>query len=73
MKGKRPLPREVSVWKHHFINTKIGTLVTFFFVLLGFAMFSTQFMSKYIPKDFFVSFYALMMIVLCALYLKTVH
>lgn len=70
---KQKLPKHVNVWRHHFLNTKIATLITFFFVLLSFAMFSSHFASLVIPKDYFVSFYALMMIVLCALYLKTVH
>ena len=70
---KKRLPKEVSVWRHPFLNTKIATLITFFFVLLSFAMFSSHFMANIIPKDYYVSFYALVMIILCSLYLKTVH
>jgi hypothetical protein len=70
---KKPLPVEVNVWKHHFINTKIATLLTFFFVLLTFAMFSTYFISRFVPKEYYVSFYSLVVISLSYLYLKTVH
>ncbi|MFH1751173.1 MAG: hypothetical protein ABH863_05835 [Candidatus Micrarchaeota archaeon] len=67
------VPKNVGVIRHHFINAKIATLITFFFVLLSFAMFSSYFVSNLIPKDYFVSFYALVVIALCTIYLKTVH
>ncbi|MEK6843401.1 MAG: hypothetical protein AABY04_02845 [Candidatus Micrarchaeota archaeon] len=70
---KHPLPAKASVWKHHFINTKIATLIAFFFVLLSFAIFSSTILRPIIPKDHFISFYAAFIILLCYAYLKKVH
>lgn len=73
IKTKKVLPAHVNVWKHHFINAKIATLVTFFFVLLSFAMFSSKFLPGIIPKEYNVTFYSIVVIALSYVYLKTAH
>ncbi|MFH0971456.1 MAG: hypothetical protein V1835_02710 [Candidatus Micrarchaeota archaeon] len=70
---RKGLPREVNVWRHHFINTKIAGLIIFFFVLLAFAMFSSLFVVQIVPKEYYVSVYAAVVILLSYLYLVKVH
>ncbi len=69
----KKLPKEVSVWRHHFINSKIATLILFFFVLLAFAMFSSLFVFRFVPKEYYVTFYSGAVIILSYLYLKRMH
>ncbi|MBI5225325.1 hypothetical protein HY989_05640 [Candidatus Micrarchaeota archaeon] len=70
---KPVLPSKTSALRRHFVNTKIATLIAFFFVLLSFAIFSSTILRPIIPKDNFISFYAAFIIILCYAYLKKVH
>ncbi|MFH1442892.1 MAG: hypothetical protein ABIG96_02560 [Candidatus Micrarchaeota archaeon] len=70
---KAPLPKEVSIWRHHFLNTKIASLILFFFLLLSFAMFSRLFVFRFVPKEHYVTVYAVIVIFISYICLKKMH